>query len=434
MAWYSTGTVTVAASGTTATGSGTAFLGNVRVGDGITIAGSNAQHEVTGVTSDTVLTFAPAYAGSAGSGKTYRVAPMLGYDKDLSDAFNTIRLNWGTQLSAMQLWAYAASASVALDNLGASASGKTVFTDTPANGRTALGLGTASTASTGTSGATVPLLNGTNTVSGLNTFTSAGIRILNAAGGVWYQQDESTTPGIWNVVNGGYLAWQRRVAGWGTAIAAVMRIPLDSSGGGLQFNQGPTPAADNTISMATAALRFTQYFAATATIGTSDAREKTEVRKLTEAELNWAIALADEIGAYQWLYAIEEKGNWARDHIGMTVQRAIELGESFGLEPFNYGFICFDQWPTKTIEHAAQYEINIVPATYDEQGNLLVAEHTEQGELISEAWVETVQTEGDRYSFRGEGLQAFIIAGLAEQGRRDRARLAAIELALNITH
>lgn len=125
MAWYSTGTIQVAAGGTVATGTGTAFLGNVRVGDGITIAGSTAQHEVIGVTSDTQLTFSPAYSGTAGSGKAYRIVPVNGYDKDLSDAFNAIRLTWGTTLASLQPWAYASSAAVA---------------------RTQLGLGTASTA------------------------------------------------------------------------------------------------------------------------------------------------------------------------------------------------------------------------------------------------------------------------------------------------
>lgn len=46
-----------------------------------------------------------------------------------------------------------------------------VFTDQPGS-RTALGLGTAATQNTGTSGANVPLLNGANTVSGANTYTA----------------------------------------------------------------------------------------------------------------------------------------------------------------------------------------------------------------------------------------------------------------------
>lgn len=62
---------------------------------------------------------------------------------------------------------------------------------TPATARTNLGLGTASLANTGTSGATAPLLNGLNTFSALQTFSIGGgvaiqVGTLSAAG--------STTP------------------------------------------------------------------------------------------------------------------------------------------------------------------------------------------------------------------------------------------------
>lgn len=143
--WYGTGTIQVASNGTTATGTGTQFIGNVRVGDGIAIQGSASLHEVTGVTSNTQLTFSPPYAGTAGSGKAFRVVPVLGYDKDLSDAFNALRLQFGDQLSNLQPWATAPTLDAAQTAFGMSASGKAVAMGTPAQGRTALGLGTAVT-------------------------------------------------------------------------------------------------------------------------------------------------------------------------------------------------------------------------------------------------------------------------------------------------
>ena len=142
--WYGSGTIAVTADGNNATGTGTQFLGNVRVGDGIAIQGSASLHEVTGVTSNTQLTFAPPYAGPAGSGKAFRVVPVLGYDKDLSDAFNALRLQFGDQLSNLQPWATAPTASAAMDGLEFSAVGKSVATGNAAAGRTALGLGTSS--------------------------------------------------------------------------------------------------------------------------------------------------------------------------------------------------------------------------------------------------------------------------------------------------
>lgn len=138
MPWYGSGTLDVAANGTNATGTGTQFIGNVRVGDGIAIQGSASLHEVTGVTSNTQLAFSPPYAGTAGSGKAFRIVPVLGYDKDLSDAFNALRLQFGDQLSNLQPWATAPTQGAAQTALGMSASGKAVATGTPAQGRTAL--------------------------------------------------------------------------------------------------------------------------------------------------------------------------------------------------------------------------------------------------------------------------------------------------------
>lgn len=151
MPWSNNGTVQVSSGGTIATGTGTTFLSSARVGDAITIAGSTSLHEVTAIASNTQLTFQPPYTGTTGSGKAYRIAPIMGYDKDLSDAFNSIRLQWGTQLSSLQPWATAATADIALSNLGGSQTGTAVFKGSPAAGRTALELGNAATRAVQTS-------------------------------------------------------------------------------------------------------------------------------------------------------------------------------------------------------------------------------------------------------------------------------------------
>ena len=149
--WYSQGTITATKNNAVVNGAGTAFLQGVRVGDGITIVGSTSLHEVISVASNTQLTIKPAYTGTTGAGKQYAVAPVLGYDKDLSDAFNQLRLQFGDKLSSLQPWAHAATASAALDSLGFSASGKGVAAGTQAQGRAALGLGTAAQATLTTS-------------------------------------------------------------------------------------------------------------------------------------------------------------------------------------------------------------------------------------------------------------------------------------------
>jgi hypothetical protein len=144
-------------------------------------------------------------------------------------------------------------------------------------------------------------------------------------------------------------------------------------------------STDNAYSFGTASQRASVVYAASGTINTSDAREKTSVTALAASEIQAAKLLAAEIGTYQWLASIEAKGEDARKHIGMTVQRAIEVMESCGLDPFGYGFICFDEW--------AEVE-------------------TEDGETTQEA--------GNRYSFRPDELLFFIARGF-------EARLAALE-------
>lgn len=105
------------------------------------------------------------------------------------------------------------------------------------------------------------------------------------------------------------------------------------------------PLIDNDHALGNAALRFSTVFAASGIVSTSDARQKTDVRKLDQNEIQAAKALAKEIGIYQWLAAVADKGaDGARLHIGLTVQRAIEVLESHGLNPDSYGFICHDAW------------------------------------------------------------------------------------------
>lgn len=139
------------------------------------------------------------------------------------------------------------------------------------------------------------------------------------------------------------------------------------------------PIADGTITLGASSNRWAVVYAADGTINTSDAREKTAVRPLTDAEIAAAKALSKEIGVYRWLESVEKKGPAAREHIGLTVQRAIEIMESFGLDPMRYGFICYDAWEA-TDERPA----------------------------------------GDRYSFRYDELNLFLARGF-------EARLAALE-------
>ncbi|HHQ2524233.1 TPA: hypothetical protein ACSPKT_001269 [Pseudomonas aeruginosa] len=117
MAWYSSGTVAVTANSSTVTGAGTQFSSNARVGDAF--RGPDGRwYEVTNVASSTVISIKPNYQGSTASGQPYALAPILGYDKDLSDRFNLIANQWGATLAGIKPWALSANAAAARGDLG----------------------------------------------------------------------------------------------------------------------------------------------------------------------------------------------------------------------------------------------------------------------------------------------------------------------------
>jgi len=162
--------------------------------------------------------------------------------------------------------------------------------------------------------------------------------------------------------------------------AGSSRLNLDSSG---NFY----PQADGTQNLGDAASKWGTVYAATGTINTSDARVKTAVAPFDPKEIAAAKALAAEIGTFRFLDALAVKGDAARHHVGLTVQRAIEIMEAHDLDPFAYGFICYDEW-------AATEADGSIPA--QEAGNL--------------------------YSFRTDELLLFLARGFD-------ARLTALEAA-----
>lgn len=159
------------------------------------------------------------------------------------------------------------------------------------------------------------------------------------------------------------------------------------------------PMSDGNMGLGGGPFRWSEVFSANGAINTSDAREKTESRELTEAEMAAAADIARLPCIFQWLHAIEEKGEDARLHAGPTVQAVIAAMEARGLDPFRYGFVCYDKWGYK-------------PAVIDEAtGNEL------EPELEA----------GDRYSLRPTELANFVLRGLSHRQDELEQRLAALE-------
>lgn len=184
---------------------------------------------------------------------------------------------------------------------------------------------------------------------------------------------------------------------------------LRANANGISVNGNMAFTVDAAFTLGMPALRAAVIYAASGTINTSDAREKTPVRPLTDQEIAAAKAMAREVGVFQWLVAIEDKGDAARLHVGMTVQRAIEIMEAHGLDAVRYGLICHDVWdavPPKPAVEAREPE-------YDEDGVM-----TDPGELGRPG--EPGREAGDRFGFRADQLLLFLARGFD-------ARLSALE-------
>src|SRR5690606_11867727 len=107
------------------------------------------------------------------------------------------------------------------------------------------------------------------------------------------------------------------------------------------------PGADNTYNLGSGSFRFGTVYAATGAINTSDAREKTVLQPLTDAERRAIRRVMVGVGVFQWLDAVARKGGdpaqgGARLHIGVTAQAVREAFAAEGLDATRYALFCAD--------------------------------------------------------------------------------------------
>ena len=137
------------------------------------------------------------------------------------------------------------------------------------------------------------------------------------------------------------------------------------------------PQPDNTTALGGASNRWTEVFAVAGTINTSDEREKQDIASLDESELRVATAIKGLIKKFRWKHAVERKGDAARIHVGVIAQEVEAAFEAEGLNGFDYGVLCYDEWDEELDGH----------------GNVMVSA-------------------GNRYGIRYDELLAFVISAL----------------------
>lgn len=174
-----------------------------------------------------------------------------------------------------------------------------------------------------------------------------------------------------------------------TNIITTNVIKNKSTSNSITLNGDILPTFNAFQNIGSASVLWNTIYASTGSINTSDARLKTEIKPFTQDELNASIQIGKEIGTFKFLESINQKDENARTHIGLTVQRAIEIMKNNNLNPFDYGFICYDKWDAITKYHSATEE--------------------------KEAYLETIRPAGDLYSFRYTELLTFIARGFEER-------------------
>lgn len=104
-----------------------------------------------------------------------------------------------------------------------------------------------------------------------------------------------------------------------------------------------TPEFDDVGYLGYASYRWSGVWAASSIIQTSDERLKADIKDIDELAMDaW-----DKVNYRQFKFksAIEKKGDKARKHIGLIAQEVKKAFESVGLDPFEYGILCWNDIP-----------------------------------------------------------------------------------------
>ncbi len=277
----------------------------------------------------------------------------------------------------------------------------------------------------------------------------AGKSMISLEGSSGTAQEINFRDGATSAPDGGSVTTRAQIRG------ATGALALESFAGEVQLiGNGAiykatslrfAPAADNSKYCGGASNRWDTVYAASGTINTSDAREKTSLEIIPDAVLDaWGDV---QFGQYQMLEAVKLKGDAARVHSGLVAQQVHEIFSARGLDAHRYGLLCYDEWEaapekvevTKTLISPAVYEqILVEEAVYEEDHGVpeLVKDAVDKdGKLITpEVFEEQRQVTpaveaGSRYGIRYEEALCLEAAYQRRRMARIEARLAALESA-----
>lgn len=155
------------------------------------------------------------------------------------------------------------------------------------------------------------------------------------------------------------------------------------------------PGRDGAVANGWSDHRWSQVYASTGTIETSDERLKDDIRPIDESVFKaWGKV---EFRQFLFKNAVAEKGSAARIHIGLIAQQVIAAFASEGLDAMRYGIVCYDKWDAQEAV-TERFKVVTREETHNEDGSV-----KEPEEFHYENRVLTPAKEaGDCYSIRYE--------------------------------
>lgn len=168
--------------------------------------------------------------------------------------------------------------------------------------------------------------------------------------------------------------------------AGERRLSIENAGGGL-LAVNPRSNADTYLGVM--GLAYNTIYLDTAPVITSDEEHKTPITPLSETLKKVGSELAGKIGTYKMLNAIAKKGDSARTHFGIGAQTIIEVFENNGLNAFEFGVVCYEEWE----DQFRKTQIN-----YGEKKTVTEIKERQKYELEEYTWVEDkLELVGDKY-------------------------------------
>lgn len=228
-------------------------------------------------------------------------------------------------------------------------------------------------------------------------------------------------------------ARQRLIFGYGASAATRDKFMLDFNATGnredhyldgavqLRIKAGSVSSGqDNVSSIGEGGVRWSVVYAATGTINTSDAREKTPPKAIDDAILDAADDV--EIVLFKWLGAIATKGeDAARWHFGIIAQQLRDAFLARGVDGTEYGLLCYDEWEDEFEAVIEEYQEEVV--VVDRDGN----EVTEMQTLTRETGeMQLVRAAGNRWGVRPDQCMWLMLSASRRRAQRAEKRMAEI--------